>query len=65
MAEPRIYPKEAVIVTGKATLHITIEPFTNHYTNAVEHYSIHIGSRESNCIHITVPVSFRVASTCL
>lgn len=49
------YPKRAVIVTEKASLHITIEPFTNRNTQIIEHYSISIGSRKSKCLHLTVP----------
>jgi hypothetical protein len=55
MAERRTFPTKTVIVTDKATLHVTIEPFKDRNTNNVEHYSVSIGSRKSKCIHITVP----------
>ena len=55
MAELRTFPTKTVIVTDKATLHVTIEPFKDRNTNNVDHYSVSIGSRKSKCIHITVP----------
>jgi hypothetical protein len=62
MAEARTFPKNAVIVTPKATMHVTIDPFKNRDTDEIEHYSVSIGSRKSKCVHITVPGISNTAS---
>jgi hypothetical protein len=55
MTDIRTFPQKAILVTEKASLHITIHPFTNRDTGVIEHYSVNIGSRKTKCVQIIVP----------
>lgn len=53
--EERTFPEKAVIVTDKASFHITISNYKNRDTHSIEHYTVSVGSRKSKCVQINVP----------